>query len=167
MLFLVLGPASSSMPGASGVVVGESSSVDNVAASRAICVPDLAGEVTPADVTPVDEAASSRSACIPASVCEDDFDIPLRDLFFATYLAVGLESTVPVSSHVGESACPPEKKTADVARTASVECQTNIDALSGTPLPQFQEILDLGQLCELQREVVAFYISDYLVLLRW
>ena len=100
----MLGPASSSVPGVSGVVVGESPSIDNVAASRTNCVPDLASEVTSAVVAPVGEAISSRPVCIPASVGEYDLDVPSRDLFFASAPAVGLESTVPVSSHVGESA---------------------------------------------------------------
>ena len=65
------------MPGASGVVVGESSSVDNVAPSRAICSPELTGEITPAVVTPVDEAASSRSSCNSASVGREELDVPL------------------------------------------------------------------------------------------
>ena len=81
--------------------------VDEAASSRSACIPALVGEVALIPVTPVDEAASSRSACSPALVGEDDLDVPLRDSFFASGPAVGLEPTVSVSSHVGESACPP------------------------------------------------------------
>ena len=101
---------------------------------------DLAGEVSPVAVTPVDEAASSRSACIPALVGEDELDVPLRDLFFASGPAVGLEPTVSVSSHVAESACPPKEKPDNVAENAVVEGRTNSDALCETPLPQVEEI---------------------------
>ena len=64
----------------------------------------------------------------------------LCHLFFASGTTVGLELPDSVSSHVGESACPPREKNIDVTEVAAVEGQTDLNALCGTPLPQFEEI---------------------------